>query len=128
MRQPVISILLAGGILVAAIVPFFDIKTGAAGVSTFPDGIESKEAFLILDKEFSAGEVTPADIVIDGDISSSGPKATARASINSLRRCCSRRSSSTRSSGRATGRACGVASGNKPCCASSDITPPPSFY
>ena len=70
MRQPAISLLLAGGILVAAVVPFFDINTGAAGVSTFPDGIESKEAFLILDKEFSAGEVTPVEIVIDGNIHS----------------------------------------------------------
>ena len=70
MRQPAISLLLAGGILAAALVPFFDINTGAAGVSTFPDGIESKEAFLILDKEFSPGEVTPVEIVIDGDISS----------------------------------------------------------
>ena len=70
MRQPAISLLLAGGILVAAVVPFFDINTGAAGVSTFPDGIESKEAFLILDREFSAGEVTPVEIVIDGKISS----------------------------------------------------------
>ena len=70
MRQPAISLLLAGGILVAAVVPFFDINTGAAGVSVFPDGIESKEAFLILDKEFSAGQVTPAEIVIDGKISS----------------------------------------------------------
>ena len=69
MRQPAISLLLAGGILVAAVVPFFDINTGAAGVSAFPDGIESKEAFLILDQEFSAGEVTPAEIVIDGNIS-----------------------------------------------------------
>ena len=70
MRQPAISLLLAGGILIAAVVPFFDINTGAAGVSTFPDGIESKEAFLILDEEFSAGEVTPVEIVIDGIINS----------------------------------------------------------
>jgi len=70
MRKPAISLLLAGGILVAAAVPFFGIDTGAAGVSTLPDDLESKEAFLILDKEFSAGEVTPVEIVIDGNISS----------------------------------------------------------
>ena len=70
MRQPAISLLLAGGILIAAVVPFFDINTGSAGISTFPDNIESKEAFLILDEEFSAEGFTPAEIVIDGDISS----------------------------------------------------------
>ena len=75
MRQPAISFLLAGGILVAAVVPFFDINTGQAGVSTFPDGIESKEAFLILDQEFSAGEVTPVEIVIDGKIDSEPVRA-----------------------------------------------------
>ena len=70
MRQPVISLLLAGGLLVAAAVPFFDINTGFAGISTFPDRLDSKQAFLILDEKFTVGEVTPAEIVIDGDINS----------------------------------------------------------
>ena len=70
MKQPVISLLLAGGLLIAILIPFFGIKTGTSGVSTMPDGIESKEGFLILDEKFSAGEATPAEIVIDGDIDS----------------------------------------------------------
>ena len=48
MRQPLISLLLAGGLLVAALIPFFDINTGSSGVSSMPDGIEAKEGFLIL--------------------------------------------------------------------------------
>ena len=70
MRQPLISLIVAGGLLIAALVPFFDINTGSAGVSSMPDGIESKEGFLILDEKFSAGEATPAQIVIDADIDS----------------------------------------------------------
>ena len=70
MRQPVVSLILGGGLLVAALIPFFDINTGAAGVSTMPDGIESKEGFLLLDEKFSAGEATPTEIVVDGDINS----------------------------------------------------------
>ena len=70
MGKPVISLILAGGLLIAAVVFFFDIRTGASGVESFPDGIESKEGFQILDREFSAGEVSPAEIVIDGDINS----------------------------------------------------------
>lgn len=66
---------LAGGLLIAAVFFFFDIKTGAAGVSSFPDGIESKEGFEILDREFSFGEVTPAEIVIDGDVNSPAVQA-----------------------------------------------------
>ncbi len=70
MGQPVISLVLVGGLLIAATVFFFDIKTGASGVASLPDGIESKEGFEILDREFSAGEVSPAEIVIEGDINS----------------------------------------------------------
>jgi RND superfamily putative drug exporter len=75
MSQPVVSLLLAGGLLVAAAVSFFDINTGFAGVSDMPDSIQSKEGFLILDDEFFAGEVTPAEIVIDGDIGSPAVQA-----------------------------------------------------
>ena len=70
MAQPVISLLLSGGLLIAAVVPFFGISTGFAGVSTLPDKLESKQAFLVLDEKFSFGEVTPAEIVIQGDIAS----------------------------------------------------------
>ena len=70
MRRPVISILIAAGLLVAAAIPAFGINIGAAGISTLPDSIESKEGFLILEEEFSFGLVTPAEIVIDGQIDS----------------------------------------------------------
>ena len=70
MAQPVISLLLSGGLLIAVLIPFFDIDTGFAGVSTMPDKLESKQAFLVLDEKFSFGEVTPAEIVIQGDIAS----------------------------------------------------------
>ena len=37
MARPVISLLLTGGLLIAATVPFFSINTGFAGVSSFPE-------------------------------------------------------------------------------------------
>jgi RND superfamily putative drug exporter len=70
MKRPVISLVLAAGILIAAAIPILDIKTGAAGVSSLPNSMQSKEGFLILDKEFSAGLITPTEIVIDGQINS----------------------------------------------------------
>ena len=70
MRPACDQLIVAGGLLVAALIPFFDINTGSAGVSMMPDGIESKEGFLILDEKFSAGEATPAEIVFEGDIDS----------------------------------------------------------
>ena len=70
MRQPLISLLLAGGLLVAAAVPVFGLSTGFAGVSTMSDDFRSKKGFDILDEKFSAGNITPAQIVIEGDINS----------------------------------------------------------
>jgi RND superfamily putative drug exporter len=66
MRAPVLSILLAGGLLVVAALPIFDLKTGDSGVSTFPPGIESGEGFNILQREFADNLQNPAEIVIDG--------------------------------------------------------------
>ena len=70
MVQPIISLFITGGFLIALIIPFFNITTGFAGISTYPDELESKQAFLTLDEKFSFGEVTPAEIVIRGDIDS----------------------------------------------------------
>lgn len=75
MAQPIISLLLTGGLPIALIIPFFNINTGFAGISTYPDELESKQAFLVLDEKFSFGEVTPAEIVIRGDISSAPVQA-----------------------------------------------------
>ena len=75
MAKPVISLILVVGLLVAASIPFFGINTGFAGISTLPDDIESKQAFQILDEKFSSGEVTPAEILIEGDINSTEVQA-----------------------------------------------------
>jgi len=75
MAKPVISLLITGGLLIAAIVPFFNIQTGFAGITTYPDELESKQAFLVLDEKSSFGEVTPAEIVIEGDIASPAVQA-----------------------------------------------------
>ena len=75
MAQPIISLFLSAGLLIAALIPFFGINTGFAGVSTLPDHLESKQAFLALDEKFSFGEITPAEIVIRGDIASAPVQA-----------------------------------------------------
>ena len=70
MRRPVASIVVAGGLLIAAAVPVFGMSTGMAGVATFPDDTHSKEGFLVLQEQFSGGLTSPVEIVIDGDIES----------------------------------------------------------
>jgi RND superfamily putative drug exporter len=70
MRHPVISFVAAAGLLAVAAIPYFNINTGFSGVSTLPDSLEAKQAFLTLDREFSAGLISPAQVVIDGPVNS----------------------------------------------------------
>jgi RND superfamily putative drug exporter len=66
MRRPAISAAIACGLLLVAAIPVLSINTGAAGVSSLPDSLSAKQGFVVLNRDFSAGAVTPADIVVDG--------------------------------------------------------------
>jgi RND superfamily putative drug exporter len=65
MRYRMVSALSATALLVALSISYFNINTGFAGASTLPEDTEPRAAFELLDAEFSAGEATPAEIVID---------------------------------------------------------------
>jgi uncharacterized membrane protein YdfJ with MMPL/SSD domain len=78
MRRPVVSLMLAAGVLVLAALPYVSINEGFSGVSTLPDEAASKQAFLILEREFSGGLGSPVEIVIDGDITPSVTSSIAR--------------------------------------------------
>ena len=81
-RFPAISILVIAIPMVLVTLFYFNvgifgidgIKTGLNDVNTFPDSAETKKAFLVLEEKFSVGEVSPAgvlspaEIVIDGDV------------------------------------------------------------
>ena len=69
-RYPVISILVIGVPMVAVTLFYFQIQTGINGVDTFPEGSETREAFLVLEEhpKLSFGVANPLEIVIDGDI------------------------------------------------------------
>ena len=68
-RFPVISLILVGGLMVAAAAFFFQINTGTNGVDAYPEGSFTRDTFLILEEEFAFGfgVVNPAEIVIVGD-------------------------------------------------------------
>ena len=68
MRHPTISLALSVGLLLAAALPLLDMNTGFNTVDTLPDGFQTKEAFLVLEEEFSFGLVSPVEIVIDGTL------------------------------------------------------------
>jgi RND superfamily putative drug exporter len=75
MRRPVFSLVVAAGLLVALAIPYFDLNKGFAGISTIPDGLRSKEAFVVLQEEFGFGQDVPALVVIDGQTDSESMQA-----------------------------------------------------
>jgi uncharacterized membrane protein YdfJ with MMPL/SSD domain len=67
MGRPVVALVLAAGLLVAAGWSTFDMNTGFSGISTLPGDAPSKRAYEVLATEFSGGFSSPVEIVIDGD-------------------------------------------------------------
>jgi RND superfamily putative drug exporter len=78
-RRPVISMLLVVAILGAALIPFFDKKTGMAGISSLPDSLRAKQGYNFLQKEFHVGLNSPAIVVIDGNVTTDSAKAAVTA-------------------------------------------------
>ncbi len=70
MRHPLISIVAVTVVLIAAAVPYKDINAGSAGVTTLPNSFDSKKGFELLAQDFSGGAVSPAEVVIDGNVNS----------------------------------------------------------
>ncbi len=70
MRRPVVSLVAAVGLLLAAAVPVLSMESGTAGISTLPDRFESKQGFLLLNREFPGQTTEPVRIAIEGDTAS----------------------------------------------------------
>ena len=69
-RHPLISIVAIAVPMIVLTIFYFDIKTGINGVDAYPEGSQTREAFLVLEENFSFGLVNPVEIVIDGDVNS----------------------------------------------------------
>jgi putative drug exporter of the RND superfamily len=65
MGRPLVSVLLAGGLLIALALPYFDLKRGQAGVESLPPG-NVRTAYTMLSRDFTVGRVSPVEVVIDG--------------------------------------------------------------
>jgi RND superfamily putative drug exporter len=75
MRRPVVSLVAAVAILLAAAVPVLSLETGTAGISTLPDRFESKQGFLLLNREFPGQTTDPVRIAVEGDTASQDVRA-----------------------------------------------------
>jgi RND superfamily putative drug exporter len=69
-RRPAISLAAGVILLLAAAVPVLGLNIGSAGISTLPDDLASKQGYLALQRSFPAASAEPAQIVIDGSVSS----------------------------------------------------------
>jgi RND superfamily putative drug exporter len=61
--RPVISLVLAVAVLLAAAAPMLTMKIGAAGIATLPDDLVSKQGYLALERSFPAAGAEPVEIV-----------------------------------------------------------------
>jgi RND superfamily putative drug exporter len=68
MRRPGLALGTGVVVLLLAASPLVFMKTGVSGVSSFPNSFQSKRAFGILNQQFSAGRVSPVQIVVDGPV------------------------------------------------------------
>jgi RND superfamily putative drug exporter len=68
MRRPVLSLVLAVGLLVALAVPVLALETGTSGAATLPDRFESKQGYLLLREEFPKESTEPVEIAVAGDV------------------------------------------------------------
>jgi uncharacterized membrane protein YdfJ with MMPL/SSD domain len=71
LRRPVISLLAAVALLLVLAVPVLGLNIGAAGISTLPDSLISKQGYLALQESFPGVGAEPAEIVIAGDVEAS---------------------------------------------------------
>ena len=80
MRRPLLSLVAATTLLLAAALPVLSIDTGFSGLSTLPDRFPSKQGYDALTRDFPGTGVDPAQIVVQGDVSSA-PVRTAIAEL-----------------------------------------------
>jgi uncharacterized membrane protein YdfJ with MMPL/SSD domain len=68
MGRPVLSLVLAAGLLLALATPVLALNTGTSGAATLPDRFESKQGYLLLREEFPKESTEPVDIAVAGDV------------------------------------------------------------
>jgi RND superfamily putative drug exporter len=65
MSRPIISVILSAGLLIAAAMPYLDLRLGQAGVESLPPS-DVRTAYALLSRDFPAGRIQPVEVVVDG--------------------------------------------------------------
>jgi putative drug exporter of the RND superfamily len=69
-RRPALSLAAAAAFLIVLALPVLGLNIGAAGISTLPDSLTSKQGYLALQESFPGAGADPAEIVIAADAES----------------------------------------------------------
>jgi RND superfamily putative drug exporter len=65
MRRPFLVLIPTLAVLFAAGTPYFRLEQGVPGAEIYPPGVESRDAYVALQREFAPGETTPIVILAD---------------------------------------------------------------
>lgn len=65
MTRPILFLVPTLIVLLFAGVPFLDLRQGVPGAAIYPEGMESRDAYVALQDEFAPGETTPIVILTD---------------------------------------------------------------
>ena len=66
MRRPLVSLVIAGGLMVLAAVPVLGLHIGQSGVATLPDNLPSKQGYIAVAQYFPGQDPYPVEIVTAG--------------------------------------------------------------
>jgi uncharacterized membrane protein YdfJ with MMPL/SSD domain len=75
MGRPVVSLVAAAALLLAAAVPVLGLETGSSGIATLPDRFESKQGFILLNDEFPGQTTDPVEVAVVGELGVSETQA-----------------------------------------------------
>ncbi|HEU5424822.1 MAG TPA: MMPL family transporter [Nitrolancea sp.] len=79
MTHPVPAVVVAVALLGAVAIPFIDMHRGTSGIETLPPS-DTKSAYTILNRDFSAGVLAPYEIVVDAPKNADSEAAIGRLS------------------------------------------------
>ena len=66
MRRPIVALVIATGLLLAAATPYLRVELGFSGIESLPSDSITGQAWAIQRDQFNAGDLAPFQIVIDG--------------------------------------------------------------
>lgn len=81
-RRPLVSVVAAGGLLVALAIPYFSISLGSNFVSSLPEDSPAAHGLEVLNREFGSG-TTATQIVVEADDVTTEPMELAIADLES---------------------------------------------